>query len=380
MSRSPLASALIVGLALTSCSTAIPAASPASGPATSAAPRKAAARPTAPALVSLPSPGSALRSPAALAPFAADRGRGAGAWTPACRAVGGGPAVYETTLIPPGGTQPAGIAWMDTGLLSAWLYSGSVSPGGGPYRYTAPVLPAQARTLVTAFNGGFKMNDARGGYYTEGRTIDPLRPGAASLVIYADGTIDLGAWGSEVTMTAQVASVRQNLAPLVAGGRSTVRAAGANWQQWGSTCAATSCGHGIPGVEHQWRSGLGIAADGALIYGLARTWTHCSWPSFSARRGGTGHGTDINPAWPVSDLRKFRDEQGHYLRERHRALCGTLLNPRTIYRRVTSRFFIHGCSMTKNLLLGSIAGNFLPAEDRQRCANPHVSHRALPEV
>ena len=67
---------------------------------------------------------------------------------------------------------------------------------------------------------------------------------------------------------------------------------------------------------------------------------------------------------------KFRDEQGHYLRERHRAVCGSLLNPRTIYRRVTSRFFIHGCSMTKNLLLGSIAGNFLPVEDRQRCAKP----------
>jgi hypothetical protein len=201
MSRSRLASALIAGLALISCSTAIPAASPASGPATSAAPRKAAARPTTPALVSLPSPGSALPSPAALVPFAADRGRGAGAWTPAGRAIGGGRAVYETTLIPPGGIQPAGIAWMDTGLLSARLYSGSVSPGGGPYRYTAPVMPAQARTLVAAFNGGFKMNDAHGGYYTEGRMIDPLRPGVASLVIYADGTINLSAWSSDVTMT-----------------------------------------------------------------------------------------------------------------------------------------------------------------------------------
>ena len=70
------------------------------------------------------------------------------------------------------------------------------------------------------------------------------------------------------------------------------------------------------------------------------------------------------------DLRKLRDEQGHYLRERHRALCGSLLNPRTIYRQVTSKFFIHGCSMTKNLLLCSIAGNFLPVEDRQRCATP----------
>ena len=76
------------------------------------------------------------------------------------------------------------------------------------------------------------------------------------------------------------------------------------------------------------------------------------------------------PVRPGSDLRKVRDEQGHYLRERHRALCGTLLNPRTIYRRVTSKFFIHGCSMTKNLLLGSIAGNFLPVEDQQRCAKP----------
>ena len=40
---------------------------------------------------------------------------------------------------------------------------------------------------MAAFNGGFKMNAARGGYYTEGRVIDPLRTGAASLVIYADG-------------------------------------------------------------------------------------------------------------------------------------------------------------------------------------------------
>ena len=299
-SRSRLASALIVGLALTSCSTAIPVASSTSGPATSAAPRKAAARPTAPALVSLPSPGSALPSPAALVPFAADRGRGAGAWTPAGRAVGGGPAVYQTTLVPPGGIQPAGIAWLDTGLLSARLYSGSVSPGGGPYRYTAPVLPAQARTLVAAFNGGFKMNDAHGGYYTEGRMIDPLRPGAASLVIYADGTMNLGAWGSDVTMTPQVASVRQNLAPLVADGRPTVRAASANWQQWGSTCAATSCGHGIPGVEHQWRSGLGIAADGALIYTAGPDLDPLQLAQLLVRAGAVrGMELDINPAWPV---------------------------------------------------------------------------------
>ena len=192
--------------------------------------------------------------------------------------------VYETSLIPPGGTQPAGIAWMDTGLLAARLYSGSVSPGGGPYRYTAPIAPAQAATLVAAYNGGFKMNAARGGYYTEGRVIDPLRPGAASLVIYADGSVDLGAWGTDVTMTPRVVSVRQNLLPLVAGGRPTPRASTSRWRAWGSTCGATSCSAAVPGIEHQWRSGLGITADGALVYvaGPARTRSSASCSGSSA--------------------------------------------------------------------------------------------------
>jgi hypothetical protein len=66
---------------------------------------------------------------------------------------------------------------MDTRLLSARLYSGSRSPGGGPYLYTAPIEPAQAASLVAAFNGGFIVNVAGGGYYTGDRMVDPLRPG-----------------------------------------------------------------------------------------------------------------------------------------------------------------------------------------------------------
>jgi hypothetical protein len=189
---------------------------------------------------------------------------------------------------------------MDTGLLAARLYSGSVSPGGGPYLYTAPVASAQAATLVAAFNGGFKMNEARGGYYTEGRMIDPLRAGAASLVIYADGSVGLGAWGSDVRMAPQVASVRQNLLPLVAAGRPTPRAAGANWRAWGSTCGATSCGSTVPGIEHQWRSGLGITADGALVYAAGPALDPLQLAELLVRAGAVrGMQLDINPNWPV---------------------------------------------------------------------------------
>ena len=165
---------------------------------------------------------------------------------------------------------------------------------------SAPVTPAQAETLVAAFNGGFKMNAARGGYYTEGRVIDPLRTGAASLVIYADGSVDIGAWGTNVRMTPQVVGVRQNLLPLVAGGRPTPRAASAHWRVWGSTCAATSCGHGVPGVEHQWRSGLGITADGALVYVAGPALDPLQLAQLLVRAGVIrGMQLDINPAWPV---------------------------------------------------------------------------------
>lgn len=190
---------------------------------------------------------------------------------------------------------------MDTTLLSARLYSGSLSPGGGPFRYTAPVLPAQAATLVAAFNGGFKMNAARGGYYTEGRVVMPLRSGAASLVIYTNGRVDIGAWGTDVSMTPNVAAVRQNLTPLVAGGQPAARASTADWlRAWGNTCGATSCSPSVPGIEHQWRSGVGVSADGALVYVTGPALDPLQLAELLVRAGVVrGMELDINPYWPV---------------------------------------------------------------------------------
>jgi hypothetical protein len=301
----------VTSLAMASCSAApsgsgpAHASAPASPPA-SASPRSpspGAPSPAGTARAGTVVPGRALPSPAALVPFG-PVAAGQGVWRSAGRPVAENGhsvrAVYETTLIPPGGTQPAGIAWLDAGLLAARLYSGSVSPGGGPYRYTAPIRPAQAATLVAAFNGGFKMNQARGGYYTEGRMIDPLRAGAASLVIYADGSVGIGAWGRDVTMTPQVVSVRQNLLPLVADGRPTPRAASARWRAWGSTCGAASCGPTVPGIEHQWRSGLGITTDGALVYVAGPALDPLQLAQLLVRAGAVrGMQLDINPNWPV---------------------------------------------------------------------------------
>jgi len=240
-----------------------------------------------------------LAVPKPLLPFRVTAGD-QGVWTPAGRPVDGRSSVYETTIDPPGGLEPAGVAWMDTRLLSAQLYSGSISPGGGPYRFTAPVQPAQAASLVAAFNGGFKMDAAGGGYYTEGRLIDPLVAGAASLVIYADGSATVGAWGHDVTMTPDVVAVRQNLVPLVAGGRPTAQAAGPDWPSWGATCGVASCASTVPGIEQQWRSGLGVTGDGALVYAAGPGLDPLQLARVLVRAGVVrGMQLDINPYWPV---------------------------------------------------------------------------------
>ncbi len=230
-----------------------------------------------------------LPSPSPLPPFASAGQPGQGAWHPAGRPVNGVPAVYTTSLIPPGSSQAAGIAWMDTRLLSARLYSGSVSPGGGPWRYTAPVRPSQAATLVAAFNGGFKMSAAGGGYYTQGRAVVPLKDGAASLVVYRDGSVEIGAWGTDVTMTPKVVDVRQNLAPLVTAGRPTAQTA--DWQAWGST---------IGNVEGVWRSGVGITPDGALVYATGPDLDPVGLADLLVRAGAVrAMQLDINPDWTV---------------------------------------------------------------------------------
>jgi len=231
---------------------------------------------------------------------------------------------------------------MDTQLLSGRLYSGSASPGGGPYRYTAPIQPAEAASLVVAFNGGFKMNEAGGGYYTEGRTVYPLVAGAASLVIYADGHVTVGAWAQDVTMAPNVVSVRQNLLPLVAGGQATAQAASGDWRSWGNTCGASSCSPSVPGVEYQWRSAVGVTADGALVYATGSALSPLQLAQLLVRaRVVRGMELDINPSWP--DFVAYDPPGGHGLAAPSngtKLLSSTIQGPRTFFTASWARDFV----------------------------------------
>jgi hypothetical protein len=200
-----------------------------------------------------------LAVPAALAPIASPTLQGEGTWHPAGRLVHGLPAVYETFLRPDTvhTSVVTGVAWMDTKLLSARLYSGSTIPGDGPWQYTAPVSSSASTSLVATFNMGFLMKNANGGYYSEGRTAFPLRNGAASFVIFRDGTATVGQWGRDVSMSPSVSAVRQNLDLLVDDGKEVPGLLADDTSKWGFT---------LGNKVYVWRSGVGVTADGALVY------------------------------------------------------------------------------------------------------------------
>jgi hypothetical protein len=238
-----------------------------------------------------------LPMPAPLVTPAAVPLPGEGKWSPAGRlGANGVPAVYTTFLRPDAihTSYVVGVAWMDTKMLSGQLYSGSQIPGGGPYPFTAPITAQASKTIVAAFNAGFRMQDANGGYYTDNKLILPLRPGAASVVIYKDGTMNVGMWGRDFTMApnaagSPVASVRQNLDLIVDGGKAVAGLGAANALKWGKT---------LGGTFNVWRSGLGITRDGALVYAGGPALSISDLANTLVRAGAVrGMQLDINTDW-----------------------------------------------------------------------------------
>ncbi len=235
-------------------------------------------------------PPAPLAPPTPLIPFVAGP-TAQGRWQPAGRSVAGTAAVYVTTLrLPADPATSAGVAWLDPLLLTARLYSGSLSPGGFAWRYTAPISPSAARTLVAAFAGGFLLPASHGGYFSEGRLFAPLRVGAASLVIYANGSWAVGQWGRDVGMTPRVVAVRQNLTLLIDHGRPVSGLSAQDVSTWGAA---------LNGVANTWRSGFGITATGASVY-VAGPMTIVELAQVLVRAGAVrAMVLDMNPLWPV---------------------------------------------------------------------------------
>jgi hypothetical protein len=181
--------------------------------------------------------------------------RGEGRWTPSARMVGGEPVIYTTTLTARAGLPAAGLAWIATNRAVFRLYAGRHQPPG-TFLYSGFVDPAQQRSLLATFSAGFKVDASEGGWSAYGHTAIPLRDGAASLIIRSDGTATVGMWGRDAIAGPHVVAVRQNLQLLIDGGRPAADLAP---RSWGATFRSTPA---------TWRTGLGVDAQGNLVYAI----------------------------------------------------------------------------------------------------------------
>ena len=217
---------------------------------------------------------------------------GEGQWVPA-DTWDPGPASIMTTTFRPDPAAPGVVAyaaWIRTTSTQLALYPGYQGPGPSPLDRGPEMVPQSAwPSLLAAFNSGFYEADAAGGFYAHGTLYFPMVNGLATVVATTDGRVDIVDWQGGTTPGPDVVMARQNLPLLVDGG--AVTPAASSPSLWGLTLG------GVPAV---WRTGLGIDAEGNLVYVAAPAQTGLSLGQVLVDVGAVrGMELDINPEWPI---------------------------------------------------------------------------------
>src|ERR1035437_4271240 len=249
-------------------------------------PRVASGRPAS----SQPARSSSYLAPPAPIPSQAQPSLpGEGSWQPLIN-VHGEPAIRAAFLRPDAQhtSYLVGVAWLNQKLVKMVLHPGFRVPGGSGWSQPTSVPDSQRNNLLATFNSGFTMNDANGGYWQDGKTVVPLRRGAASMVFYKDGHVDVANWNS-TNPGPDVAAVRQNLGLLVDNGSITPDVDSTTTMTWGAT---------LGNKTYVWRSAVGIRKDGSLIFVAGASLSVRTLANIAHDAGAVrAMELDINPQW-----------------------------------------------------------------------------------
>lgn len=239
---------------------------------------KRAAGPAAPVAVARPAPRLLVAAPA----------RTTTSWRIVAR-VRGQPAAWIA--------QRSGATLMrfDQSRVHLTLHSGVKDGGASGSSYGDRITAREIHLLIAAFNGGFKLTYHDVGFMSGHHIAAPLKAGLASVVTYTDGTTDVGAWHVGVPLSnKRVFSVLQNQRLLVDHG---VTAASA------SNCIETCWGETLGAHERVARSGLGIAANGQLVWAAGEELLPADLAKTLIRAGAVrAIELDINPFWVAGYL------------------------------------------------------------------------------
>jgi hypothetical protein len=185
----------------------------------------------------------------------------------------------------------ASIVWMDPRRLSFTLHPGTQVPGtlaDGQYTGTPSLTGAALAGTVASFNSGFMFKDADGGYWQDGKAVVPLVQGAASMVVGTDGSLSVQSWrGGQPA--AGVQAVRQNLSLLITDGAVNPAVHDPTTAVWGKT---------IGNYAFVWRTGIGVRADGSVVFVIGPSLSIVTLTDLLQRAGAVNAmELDINKDW-----------------------------------------------------------------------------------
>lgn len=193
----------------------------------------------------------------------------------------------------------ASVVWIDPTRIQLALYPGTLNPPSAPGDPRGPAMvPAAARSkLLAAFNSGFYISTPHGaqpgsvgeGFVVNGHVYSPLRRGLATLLVYADGGIDIRPWTGGAAPPPGVVVARQNLPMLVSARKASSLVA--NDAVWGAHY------HGEPLIA---RTAACVNASGQLLYIAAPDQTAPSIAKIALHVGCVrAMQLDVNNTWPL---------------------------------------------------------------------------------
>lgn len=202
--------------------------------------------------------------------------------------------IIARTFFRPDPVRPYAVVTMlqfDTRFMRLHMIAGISEPGGPRGARGTGVIPtSDLQTLLAAFNGGFKYADGQYGMMTDGVTYVPPQLGAATIAVTKEGQILLGAWGSDPRLNSNnpdLVAWRQNAALLI--NHDVINPLTHDGAAWGGT---------VLNSTYTWRSGLGITADGSLVYAAGDALSANTLGIALQSAGAVmAMQTDINPFW-----------------------------------------------------------------------------------
>jgi hypothetical protein len=187
---------------------------------------------------------------------------GEGRWTAYLRNANGNVEAYRTFLEPDPQRPYASVALVAFNLQTTRLHFvlGYEEPVSSVYISRPARISASDMVpgkILAAFNGGFKAQHGHFGVMLNGVTLIPPRDGFGTVAIYNDGTVRLGAWGTDITPSQHMVAWRQNGPLIIQNGQINPHTAVTDPKVWGYTTDGTTA---------TGRSAVGISQDGSILY------------------------------------------------------------------------------------------------------------------